>query len=97
MSTLIIADRSFAFSPPASLIDIIEDTSPLKSPVPFGCYAGHCAACMVRIERGAELLNPITPFERYTLSKEELDDEVRLGCQIQALKAGVVRLRPLDP
>jgi ferredoxin len=61
--------------------------------IPIGCHAGHCAICMVRVERGADQLSPIDDAERYTLSQAELDEGIRLACRIRIL-GGVVRLAP---
>lgn len=89
-----ILNDSYHFSPPTSLVDAIEDTSPAHSPIAFGCYAGHCAACMVTIESGAELLSELTAFERYTLSQKELDAHIRLACQLTLVSAGQIHMRP---
>lgn len=51
-------------------------------PIPMGCYDGHCAACMVRVLDGMQSLAAPTVFERYTLTQAELDDGVRLACQL---------------
>ena len=51
---------------------LLELSERERVPVPFGCYAGHCAACMVRIESGAENLPTPNVFEEYTLTPEEL-------------------------
>ena len=68
-------------------------------PVPFGCYAGHCAACMVRVDtttEGAANLPAPTVFETYTLTREELDAGWRLGCQLE-LGSGALRIEPWAP
>lgn len=89
-----IQDKSYTFTPPTSLIDLLEDTSPAHTPIPFGCYAGHCAACMVTVTEGVELLSEITPFERYTLSQQELDQHIRLACQLSLVSTGTVSMHP---
>ena len=94
MSTLTILDRSYTFTPPTSLVDLLEDTSPAHTPIPFGCYAGHCAACMVTITQGHDLLSPPSPFEHYTLSHEELAQNIRLACQIKLVASGQITLHP---
>ncbi len=91
---LTILEHSFEFTPPASLVDIIDDTSPANSPIAFGCYAGHCAACMVTIESGSEHLSEITQFERYTLSNQELTSHIRLACQLTVVSEGEIVMRP---
>lgn len=75
---------------------LLELSKRERVPVPFGCYAGHCAACMVRIESGAENLPAPNVFEEYTLTPEELAQGWRLGCQLE-LKAGEVVLVPWSP
>lgn len=94
MNTLTILERHYTFTPPTSLVDVLEDTSPALTPISFGCYAGHCAACMVTISKGHDLLSDITPFERYTLSKEELSQHIRLACQLTIVSAGQIAMHP---
>ena len=57
----------------------------MSTPVPMGCYAGHCAACMIRVQASPEDINAPTVFETYTLTREELAQGIRLGCQLRIL------------
>jgi 2Fe-2S ferredoxin len=85
--------ESVPFEEDESLLELSERE---KVPVPFGCYAGHCAACMVRIEEGRENISAPNVFEEYTLTRQELEQGWRLGCQIK-LTAGEVVLAPWSP
>ena len=50
--------------------------------IPFGCYDGHCAACMCTVHEGAQALNPIVDVERYTLTSTERAQGMRLACRL---------------
>lgn len=49
--------------------------------IPFGCHDGHCAACMIHVIEGANLLNAPQPVERYTLTRQEIQQGIRLACR----------------
>lgn len=50
--------------------------------IPFGCYDGHCAACMCTVHEGAQALNPLVDVERYTLTSSERAEGMRLACRL---------------
>ena len=50
--------------------------------IPFGCYDGHCAACMCTVHEGAQALNPLADVERYTLTLKEREAGMRLACRV---------------
>lgn len=60
----------------------LADNTPLKETcrqagVPFNCYTGVCASCLISISEGAELLSPLTSEEQSL----GLDRQRRLACQ----------------
>lgn len=57
---------------------------PLADMIPFGCGAGHCMICAIRILEGHQHLNPPTEKEQYTLRPDELKAHIRLACQLNA-------------
>ena len=62
----------------------ILDTCELLG-VPFGCQAGQCATCVIRVQQGMENLEPMNGAElEMGLGKGE-----RLACQAR-IKAGEV-------
>jgi ferredoxin len=65
---------------PARLIDLIDDLA--AGGLPLSCRGGTCATCRVRVERGAELLEPASARERETLHSAGAASDERLGCQL---------------
>jgi ferredoxin len=49
--------------------------------VPFSCRNASCGTCLVRIERGDELLDPIAAGERTVLEALEAAPACRLACR----------------
>ncbi|ENY72862.1 2Fe-2S iron-sulfur cluster-binding protein [Aeromonas diversa] len=57
----------------------------LDEHVTFGCRAGNCGACTIRVVEGHQHLSATTPREKrlFTLTGET-DPSVRLACQCKA-------------
>jgi len=56
------------------------------------CQRGVCAQCRTLVLEGADCLNEATPEEKRRLRKAERADGYRLGCQIQIVRTGDVKL-----
>lgn len=56
------------------------------------CQRGVCAQCRTLVMDGAEFLNEVTKEEKLRLRKAERAEGYRLGCQIQIVKEGDVKL-----
>ena len=64
-----------------------------EATIPFGCRAGTCGACVLRVVRGLEHLDAMGFVEQDTLNVIGVDDPcARLGCQI-ILRNGDVIVR----
>lgn len=63
--------------------------------IPFGCREGQCATCMIEVLDGMPNLSPVSDAEHYTLLPEELENSVRLACQLRVM-GGEVRVRIAD-
>jgi ferredoxin len=61
----------------------------------FGCRAGSCGTCLVRIVEGAHNLSGVTDNEKILLPELTGDPSARLACQVRVL--GPVRLIPSMP
>lgn len=48
----------------------------------YSCKEGSCDTCMVRILKGMEYLNDITPEERDMLDEDQLKEGYRLSCMV---------------
>nr|MBO2476453.1 ferredoxin [Bacillota bacterium] len=48
----------------------------------YSCKEGSCDTCMVRILKGMEYLNDITPQERDMLDEDQLKEGYRLSCMV---------------
>lgn len=69
-----------------------QDPESVDSPIPFGCGQGHCMICAVKVIHGHDALIPPTDKERYTLRRDELEQHVRLACQLRAHTACTLTL-----
>ena len=76
----------------SELIDVVDDVG---ATLIFGCTAGHCMVCAVRVRAPSGGASAVTDAERYTLSTEELARGTRLGCQLRIM-SGHVRVREED-
>lgn len=48
----------------------------------FSCREGNCDTCMVKVLKGREHLNDITPEERDMLDEDQLQEGFRLSCMV---------------
>lgn len=72
------------------LLDVCDD---LLAPVAFGCRAGRCGTCRVRVVAGSELLEEPGREECELLSYLALPRGYRLSCQVRLKRCeGTVRL-----
>ena len=74
----------------------VEDGTPLidfcdeiDSSLSFGCTEGTCGVCEVTVLKGRENLSRITEEEKDYLLEEDLEDGMRLGCQVKIRKGDV--------
>lgn len=74
---------------------LIELCDAHVTPLPFGCRAGSCGTCMVRVIEGMGNLSGVTDNESILLPELTDDPSARLGCQLRIL--GPVRLIPAEP
>jgi ferredoxin len=70
------------------LLDLLDEQE--VAGLPVACRGATCAACLVQIVAGGELLDPASAEERRTLAG--LGAEGRLGCQIVCRRPGEVVL-----
>ncbi len=68
------------------LIDFCDETDISLS---FGCTEGTCGVCEVTVLEGKENLSRITDEEKDYLLEEDLEDGMRLGCQVKIRKGDV--------
>ena len=69
-----------------SLIDFCDEVNISLS---FGCTEGTCGVCEVIVLKGRENLSRITEEEKDYLLEEDLEDGMRLGCQVKIRKGDV--------
>jgi ferredoxin len=55
----------------------------------FGCTEGTCGVCEVTVLEGRENLSRITDEEKDYLLEEDLEEGMRLGCQVKVRKGNV--------
>ena len=55
----------------------------------FGCTEGTCGVCEVTVIEGKENLSRVTDEEKDYLLEEDLEDGMRLGCQVKIRKGDV--------
>ena len=68
------------------LIDICDDIDVSLS---FGCTVGSCGVCELTVLDGRSNLSKITDEEKNYLLPEDLDQGMRLGCQLKVRKGEV--------
>ena len=68
------------------LMDFCEEVDVSLS---FGCTEGTCGVCEVTVLKGRENLSRITEEEKDYLLEEDLEDGMRLGCQVKIRKGDV--------
>jgi len=55
----------------------------------FGCTEGTCGVCEVTVVEGRQNLSRITDEEKDYLLEEDLEEGMRLGCQVKIRKGEV--------
>jgi ferredoxin len=75
----------------------VEDGTPLMDfceevdvSLSFGCTEGTCGVCEVTVLKGRENLSRITEEEKDYLLEEDLEDGMRLGCQVKIRKGDII-------
>ena len=68
------------------LIDICDD---IGVSLAFGCTEGSCGVCELTILDGRSNLSKVTDEEKNYLLPEDLDQGMRLGCQLKVRKGEV--------
>jgi len=71
----------------ARLIDICDE---LEVSLSFGCTEGTCGVCELTVVSGMENLSRLTEEEKDYLLPEDLENGMRLGCQVKVRKGDVV-------
>jgi len=81
---------------PDKLIHQIEDGSKLIEicdeidvSLTFGCTEGSCGICELTVLDGKNNLSKVTEEEKNYLLPEDLDEGMRLGCQLKIRKGNV--------
>ena len=71
---------------------VIDAARRMGAPLGTGCTAGkgECPACVVSITTGAELLSPPSVAEEKQLGVEQLEQALRLACQVKIQNHGEV-------
>ena len=68
------------------LIDICDD---IGVSLTFGCTEGSCGVCELTVLDGRSNLSKVTDEEKNYLLPEDLDQGMRLGCQLKVRKGEV--------
>jgi ferredoxin len=71
---------------------LIDAARRMGAPLGAGCTAGkgECPACVVSVKSGAELLSPPSLAEERELGEEQLQQSLRLACQVKIENHGDV-------
>ena len=71
---------------------LIDAARRMGAPLGVGCTAGkgECPDCVVSVKAGAELLSPPSQVEEKQLGNEQLDQSLRLACQVKIENHGDV-------
>ena len=71
---------------------LIDAARRMGAPLGVGCTAGkgECPACVVSVKAGAELLSPPSLVEENQLGAGQLDQSLRLACQVKIENHGDV-------
>src|SRR4026208_741825 len=71
---------------------LIDAARRMGAPLGAGCTAGkgECPACVVSVESGADLLSSPSMVEEQQLGAEQLDQALRLACQVKIENHGEV-------
>ena len=81
---------------PDNIIHEVEDGSPLIDvcdeidvSLSFGCTEGTCGVCELTVVEGNQNLSKATDEEKDYLLPEDLEEGMRLGCQLKIRKGDV--------
>ena len=84
------------FFKPDNVTHEVEDGTQLREAceelavnLPFGCTEGTCGVCEVTVVEGKENVSRITEEEKDYLLPEDLEEGMRLGCQVKIRKGDV--------
>ena len=70
----------------SQLIDICDE---IDVALTFGCTEGTCGVCEITILEGIKNLSKVTDEEKEYLLPEDLEEGMRLGCQVKVRKGDV--------
>ena len=70
----------------SSLIDVCDEIDVALS---FGCTEGTCGVCELTVIEGIKNLSKVTDEEKDYLLPEDLEEGMRLGCQLKIRKGDV--------
>jgi ferredoxin, 2Fe-2S len=68
---------------------LIEVCDEINVSLTFGCTEGSCGICELTVLNGKNNLSKITDEEKNYLLPEDLDEGMRLGCQLKVRKGDV--------
>ena len=71
---------------------LVDAARRMGAPLGTGCTAGkgECPACLISVKAGADLLSPPSLAEETQLGDEQLDQSLRLACQVKLENQGEV-------
>jgi ferredoxin len=71
---------------------LIDAARRMGAPLGTGCTAGkgECPACLISVKSGAEVLSPPSMAEENQLGEEQLQQSLRLACQVKLENQGDV-------
>lgn len=71
---------------------LIDAARRMGAPLGTGCTAGkgECPACLISVKSGVEVLSPPSLAEETQLGNENLDQSLRLACQVKLENKGDV-------
>ena len=94
MATIFFADEGteITVADGASVKDAVDEHG---AEIPFGCREGACATCVIRVKEGAEFLNSLTENEEMTLLPNEIEEGLRLACQL-TVSGGRISIQPAE-
>ena len=71
---------------------LIDAARRMGAPLGTGCTIGkgECPACLVSVKAGADLISPPSAAEQKQLTPEQLDQSLRLACQVKLETHGEV-------
>ena len=70
-----------------SLIDLCDEVPDVS--LSFGCTEGTCGICELTVIKGMENLSRVTEEEKDYLLEEDIEEGMRLGCQLTVRKGDI--------